>query len=288
MSFTHKLNKLPKSTVEAVVSIKWNEIQKAYEQTFERIKGIIEIEGFRKGKAPKEVVEKHLKKEDVYQETIRDLFPRIYQEIVQKEALKPITSPKIELVKAKENEDWEIKLQIAQKPNIVLGDYKANIKKLKGERKKDEIWVPGKDKEKKEPTVQDQKFLNEVLNLLLKEVKCEVPDLILEEELNRKLSQLVDDVSKLGLTMESYLASKNLTLDQLKAQYLKEIEDTYKLEFILLDIADQEKITVEKNEIEKLFEAIKDTKERKQAEANSYFYASILRKQKTLDFLTSL
>jgi len=102
------------------------------------------------------------------------------------------------------------------------------------------------------------------------------------------LTRLLDDIQKIGLTVDNYLKSKKLTMEQLKASYRKEIEDTYKLEFILSEIADRENISVEKEDLDKLFSNIKEEKERKAAEANSYFYASILRKQKTLDYLLSL
>jgi hypothetical protein len=54
-----------------------------------------------------------------------------------------------------------------------------------------------------------------------------------------------------------------------------------------LAIADKENITVEKQDLEKIFVNL-SPEERKKAEENSYFYASILRKQKTLDFLINL
>ena len=63
---------------------------------------------------------------------------------------------------------------------------------------------------------------------------------LVESELNRKLTQLLDDVQKIGLTVDSYLQSKGLTMERLKEQYTREITDMYKLEFILLDIADKE------------------------------------------------
>ena len=53
-------------------------------------------------------------------------------------------------------------------------------------------------------------------------------------------------------------------------------------------ISDKEDIKVEKTDLDKLFVNIKDEKERKKAEQNSYYYATILRKQKTLDYINSL
>jgi FKBP-type peptidyl-prolyl cis-trans isomerase (trigger factor) len=74
----------------------------------------------------------------------------------------------------------------------------------------------------------------------------------------------------------------------LKETYKKEIVDTYKLEFLLSELADKENITVTQKEIDTLFQSITDPKEKEAAKANSYFYASILRKQKTLDYLLGM
>ena len=77
-------------------------------------------------------------------------------------------------------------------------------------------------------------------------------------------------------------------MDQLKEKFTKEIQDTYKIEFLLNEIADKEKIQVENADLEKLFENIKDEAEKKTAKQNAYLYAAILRKQKTLDYLINL
>jgi trigger factor len=177
---------------------------------------------------------------------------------------------------------------LAEKPNIVLGDYKKVIKEAKAKTSKANIWVPGKDKDAKKPEEDKNKLLNEVLTALLKETKLEISDLVINEEINHRLSHLLDEIQKIGLTTENYLKSKNLTMDALKAQFKKETEDTYKLEFVLAEIADKENLKVEQEDLNKLFVNIKDDKERKIAEQNSYYYATFLRKQKTLDYLISL
>lgn len=288
--FSHQIKKLPKNTVEISVKITKDEVNKEYQKAFESLSRELTVEGFRKGNAPKAIAQKHIKKEDVYQQLLRDLLPRVYDDIVRKEALKPIISPKIELVNSKENEDWQILIKLAEKPLINLGDYKALIKEVKSKNKKEDIWVPGKDKTKNDTQTKmnKQKLLNEILTELLKKVKCEISDLIIEAELEQRLSKLLDDIQKIGLTVEAYLKSKGTNIDQLKQQFAREIEDTYKLEFILTEIANEADIKVEQSEIDKLLANLKDEKERELARQNSYFYATILRKQKTLDFLTSL
>jgi trigger factor len=285
----HTLKKLPKRTYEIDVTIPWSEIQTEYSKSFDALHQNLTVEGYRKGKAPKQIAEKHIKQDAVYNHLIRGMLPKIYDDIVKKEDLKPVMSPKIDLKSAKENEDWQVVMSVAEKPEIDLGDYKKTVTDAKAEAKKDEIWVPGKEEKKPEnPEAENQKKLNEILAALLQGVKCEISDLILEEELEGRLARLVDDIQKLGLTVDAYLKSRNLSMEDLRAQYKKEIEDTYKLEFILAEIAEKENITVDNKELEALFTHIKDEKERQAAQSNAYFYASILRKQKVLDFLISL
>ena len=289
--YTYKANKLPKSTTEVLVDVPWSDIKIEYEAAFEILRQNLTVEGFRKGKAPKELAEKHLKKDDVYQELVRTLISRVYREIVEKEKYSPVVSPKIDLVKAKENEDWQVKITIAEKPVVDLGDYKKVITEAKAELKKDAIWVPGKDQDPqdvKKQEEQKQKGLNLALDALLKNAKCDIPELIIEAEMENRLSRLVDDVQKVGLNMDSYLKSKNITIEDLRKQFTAEIENTYKLEFILAELADKENIIVGDEELGKVFAGIKEEKDRAAAQQNAYFYASILRKQKTIEFLMGL
>lgn len=288
--YTHSINKLPKNTLEILLTLTWSKIEAEYAKSFDELHQDLAIEGFRKGKVPKDLAVKHIAKDTVYNHLIRQILPSIYTEIVEKEKLKPIVAPKIELVKAKENEDWEVKMLIAEKPDVKLGDYKEKIKKAKAELKTEDIWVPGKEEQKPEQKQEQKKQaqFQAVLTTLMKDVECEIPDIVIEEELNARLTKLVDDIQKVGLTPEAYFKSKNTTLEDMKKQLAQEIEETYKLEFILQEIADAEKIEVETAEMEKMFAEVRDEKQRQMAQQQAYYYASIMRKQKTLDFLTNL
>lgn len=287
---THSIKKQPKSTVEILVKIPWADIQSAYKTSFDILHTQFEMVGFRKGKVPKELAEKNIEKDKVYSHLIREIMPKIYENIVKEEKLQPILSPKIELVKAKENEEWELKIIVAEKPVINLKDYKKKVQEAKKGLKVDEIWVPGKEPQtaETEKSKTKEKTLNVSLEALLAESECELPPLLIEEELNRRLSQMVDDVQKIGLTMEKYLQTRNLTLDLVKERLTREITDMYKLEFLLQMIADEEKLEVKQEELAALFSNIKEEKDRKAAESNAYFYASVLRKQKALDYIIGL
>ena len=121
--YTHTLKKLPKGTFEITVKMPWAMIEKETEKAFQTLAEMLEVEGYRKGKAPKELAKKQIKKEAIYQQIIRTLFPDIYAEIIKKEELKPVISPRVDLKQAKENEDWELVFTLAEKPSVKLGDY---------------------------------------------------------------------------------------------------------------------------------------------------------------------
>ncbi|QQG43900.1 MAG: hypothetical protein HYW86_03450 [Candidatus Roizmanbacteria bacterium] len=287
----HSLKKLPRNTFQVDVKVSWDEVKEEYRKSSLTLLNELTVEGYRKGKAPKQIAEKHLPKKRIYDHLIKNLLQKLYEDIIKQENLKPVVSPKVDLVKAKENEDWEFSILLAEKPEVVLGDYKKNIKEAKEKNKKADIWVPGKDTEKeKKPSEGEnhQANLNIALSAVLSTSKVEISDLILEEEFNHRLARLLDDVQKLGLTIESYLKSKGITIDQMKEKIKKEIEETYKLEFILSEVAEKEDITVDQKDLDALFSNIKNEAERKAAQENAYLYATILRKQKTLEFLSNL
>jgi len=271
----YTIKKLTKNVTEIVASLKRAAIAKEEEVVFENLRRDLKVEGFRKGKAPAAVAKKHLSADKITEKAIQKLIGDLYGQIIKKTGLKPIVQPKITLLESKPKTDWKVKFTIAEKPTIDLGDYKKKIKKAKA--------GIVKDKSKKE-----DKSLNVSLETLLKTAKIEIADLVVEDELNRRLSALVDDVRRIGLTIDKYARSKNTTVDKIKEDIKKQIIDTYKIEFLLAEIADREKIVVDQKEIDKLFSQIKDEKERKTAQANAYHYASVLRKQKTLDFLKNL
>src|SRR3990167_10218383 len=282
---------LGKNTFQFDVNVTWSQVQDKYDAAFDQIAAETQIEGFRRGKAPKNILSKHIKKDLVYKKLVELLIPELYSDLIKQEDLKPLVPPQVSLLKAKENEDWSLRFLVAEKPIVDLMDYKSEVKNAILEEKKSDIWVPGKDKQKEsdaQKKEQQSRLLNKILETLLIKTKVEISNLIIEQELNKKLSQLLDDVNKIGLTVESYLESKKETIDSIKNKFKKEIEDTYKLEFIFEAIAEEAKLTVEKADIDALITQTKDEASRQQIEQNSYFYASILRRQKTIDYLLSL
>jgi len=281
------INRQEDKTIELTITIPWSKVKESFDKLSEKALSYIKVEGFRKGKAPKNLAKDKVDKEKVYQEVIKQIVPAFYLQAVKEHNLRPIVSPKIELLKAKESEDWQFKVSVCEKPEIKLGDYKKAIRKLK-QAKRTKIWVPGeKAQEHKNKKTQEQKpNLNEVLEAVLKVVKVKIPGILLEDQVNRMLTNLLDEIKKLGMTVDQYLKAKGKTIDLLKEEYKRSAEKTLSLEFVLEKIADSEKITVSDKEIDELINKEKDKKIQDQLKTQKYYLASLLRRQKTLNVLS--
>lgn len=280
---TTTIKQLPKSSAELEIKISWDEIKETYQKIFDEVAKSTIVEGFRKGKAPKDLVEKKVNKTKVYEEVVKDIVPKAYSKAVSDNKLVPVTSPKIEVLKAKEGEEWMLKATIALRPKIDLKNYKDKIKELK--KGKVKIWTPGQKEAKKDD---GKPSIDELINTILQEVDIELPELLVTEEANRLLSNLIDQTQKLGLSVEQYLMSKGKTTEQIRAEYAIQAAKNLTIEFALAEIADKESITVTPKDLEDLISKIENPTERENLKKDSYYLAHLLRQQKTLDYLNSL
>ena len=287
------LQKQTDGTINLTITIPSSEVKKTWDKRVDEAVNNAQLKGFRKGKAPRELVEKNLDREKIREEVLRELLPKYYVQAVNENQLKPIMNPKIHVEKLEDRETlseakgWQFIAQTCEAPQIQLNDYKKGVSSVTAKSK---IIVPGK--EKVEPK------LDEIVKALLESVSITIPQILIEAEVDRLLSQSLDEIKKLGLTLEQYLSSTSRTAESLREEYRKKAENDIKFEFAMQKIAEVEKITVEEKEIEEAIQkakpkagqplAEKDEKERKILENNRYLLASILRQQKTLDFLKNL
>lgn len=292
MQFTEKIEKQGNHSIKIEVTIAWLEIDKAKEKALKVLAKSTNVKGFRKGKAPLNIVKETLGEQRLLEEASKDVLTHIYSDLIKKHDLKPFLDPKITLLKAPQGGDWQFRFEIAQTPIITkMPDYRRIAKEVSAEQKKADIWVPGKDEPKKtEENIKENqnKKIQSIFNRLLKETEIEISPLILSAEVNRRLTALYDEIKQLGLSVEQYLQSKKLTAASLREKLEQETQELYKSEFILDQIADKEKIIVEEKDLESIYKQAKNDQEKALYKQSSYLYSRLLRKQKTLDFLASL
>ncbi len=283
------LARLTDGTVQLTITIPKDEVKKAYEKVLAETVEKTEIPGFRKGKAPQKLVEEKTDKNKIYELVLQKIIPQIYIEAVEEHKIQPIMAPKIELLHAKEEEDWEIRATTCERPEVELGNYKEAVKKGLSSNK---IWTPSDEAAKTPNNTEsaEEEKMQKLIQTLLDSTTITLPAVLTEDELNRTLSNLISQTEKLGLTIDQYLSSIGKTTEQIRAEYQKKVEDNLKLEFILDAIANQEKIEVSDKEIDALVTATGD--EKLKSDLNSGFSRTylqrILARRKTLDFLTKV
>jgi FKBP-type peptidyl-prolyl cis-trans isomerase (trigger factor) len=289
---TSTIQRLPDNTIELLITVPWSSIDASYNTVVEEMVKQAEVAGFRKGKAPRAVVEEKLDKTKVYEDVLKRVIPDAYAQAVKEQNIRPIVSPKIELKEATEKKDWSIRALTCEKPTVTLGAYKKAITDLKSAKAK-KIWVPGQDpsassgqgQEKDKP---QKPNLDELLKALFENVSVPIPSLLIEHEVNRLLSDLIDQTKKLGMSVEQYLSSTNRTVDSVRKEYEEQSRRTLTLEFALEEIADKEGVLISDDDIDTVIKTAKTDQEKKSLEAQRYYIASVLRRQKTIDFLASL
>ncbi len=271
------INKNDNGTIELTVTIPTDLVKKTRQEILDEHVKVEELPGFRKGMAPLDMVEKSLGEEHIREDILKKLLPLAYVEAVKEHGLNPVINPKINVQKIDEGSDWVFVALTAEGPKITLGNYKEAVKKVTAKGK---IVVPGKE--------QTPVSFNDVSEELLKIATLQVPGIIVDQEVERLLAQTLDEVKRLGLTLDQYLASTGRNIDALKLEYAGKAEKDIKLEFILQEIANQEVIKVEEKEIDEAIAQSKTEAERQNLQNNRNLLSNIIKQQKTPDFLRNL
>ena len=106
------------------ITLPAEEVNKGFKKAVAKIAGQVNIPGFRKGKAPRNIIEMHYGKEAVKQEAFELVANQCYTEALEQEKLIPVSDPKVEDSVFEENEDMELTIKVTLKPEVKLGDYK--------------------------------------------------------------------------------------------------------------------------------------------------------------------
>jgi FKBP-type peptidyl-prolyl cis-trans isomerase (trigger factor) len=277
----------PDNTIQLTITINKAVVKKSYNQQLAEAVKKAKIPGFRKGKAPKKLVEEKTDKNKVYEAVIQKLVPEAYLEAIKEHQLNPIIAPKVEILNAKEGEDWQIRAITCEAPQIELKNYQAEIKKNLAPTK---LWTPGKDKGKEEKEPSHEEKVQKVIETLLKLAQFSLPSILVEDELNRSLSSLINQANSLGMTIDQYAQSIGKTTTQLRQEYQSRVEEELKLLLILNEVVKREKVEVSDKEIDDLAKASGDQKLAKQLAdpLQKEYLRGILARRKVLEKLASL
>ena len=123
MSYT--VENLEKSMAKITITVDADAFEEAMVKSYNKNKKNISIQGFRKGKAPRKMVEKLYGPEVFYEDAANFAIPDAYEEAAKESGLEIVSRPEIDVVEIEKGKDFIFTATVAVKPEVTLGDYKG-------------------------------------------------------------------------------------------------------------------------------------------------------------------
>ena len=127
-----KIEKLPENLVKVDIEVPAKEAIEYYNNASKRLAQYVNIPGFRKGKAPRNVVEQHIGEERIKYEALEAALPRIFSEVIKENDFDVVAQPYVESFDFKVGENLKITAKIELRPEITLGEYKGLTVEVEG------------------------------------------------------------------------------------------------------------------------------------------------------------
>ncbi len=368
---------LPKGLVEFKVVVDEKEFENYHQKAFTIVQQAVEVDGFRKGNAPEELVIKKYGDMVVLEEMANLALREAYVKAVEEHKVNPISEPQVAITKIAKGNPLELTITVPVMPELTLPAYKKIAKEAvtdgetvsvtdkdiddvleelrkgrntqhnhehhahdghdhsdhdhssheghdhtegdhthteavaevtEGEAKK-EVALPElndefaqsfgdtfktlaelKTKVGENLKLEKEQKLREkrrtaIMEKLVAETKADLPEVIIEGELNNMLHQMKQDITRFGGTWEEYLIHSKKTEDEIKADWKDDAHKRAMSQLILHKIAQSEKLSASEEEVEvelvRLLATVQDADEER---AKAYLYQA-LTNDKVLKFL---
>jgi len=119
------VEKLPTSEALLEVDLSWDELEKASDKAYRKLVQKVDVQGFRRGRAPRSLLERKLGKEYIYQEGIDDLISETYRQALKEHELTPISKPELDAPVFEVGQPYHFSLKVPIITPVVLGDYRS-------------------------------------------------------------------------------------------------------------------------------------------------------------------
>ena len=120
-----QVEKLEKNMAKLTIEVSAEELEKALQNAYQKQKSKISIPGFRKGKVPRQMIEKMYGAEIFYDDAANELIPKAYSDAYDECELDIASQPKIDVVQIEKGKPFIFTEEVAVKPEVTLGEYKG-------------------------------------------------------------------------------------------------------------------------------------------------------------------
>ena len=119
------MEKLSSNKVKLDFVVEAARFDEAMEKAYRKNRSRISVPGFRKGKAPRKVIEMQFGEGVFYEDAIDELFPSVYSEAIKEHGIEPVDRPEFDLKTIGSGKDLEFSVEVFVKPDVTLGQYKG-------------------------------------------------------------------------------------------------------------------------------------------------------------------
>jgi len=135
-----QVEKLEKNMARLTIEVSAEELEKAIEGAYRKNKNRISVPGFRKGKAPRKMLEQLYGREIFYEDAANALVPGAYEKALEECTEEIVSSPKIDIVQIEAGKPFIFTAEVALEPGVTLGQYKGvTVDKISTEVTEEEV-----------------------------------------------------------------------------------------------------------------------------------------------------
>ena len=275
--------KLEKSMVELQFSIDAETFKAAVNNAFKREGKKYAIPGFRKGKAPRHMIEKMYGSDIFHYDAVNDLFPEAYEAAVKEAKIDVVGRPDPEVVSMSEADGVVLKVKVAVKPEEYqaeeLAGKDATFKIKLHEVKYKELPALDDDfaKDVSEYDTLDelkdsirnniktnldkqaeQKVENDLMDQVIANMKADIPDAMVDSRIDELVQDFEYRISQQGLKLADYLKYMGMNIEQFRAQFKEQADKQVKMRLAMEAIVAKEGITASDEEFEEEVKRIAD------------------------------
>jgi trigger factor len=116
---------LPPRQLSLDIEVEQERLDRAMDEAYRRLSGRVDVPGFRRGKAPRSMVERMIGRDRIMEEALDHLVPEVVSEAIEQEKVEPYTRPRVESI---EFDPLRLKAIVGLAPAVTLGDYKDNLR----------------------------------------------------------------------------------------------------------------------------------------------------------------
>lgn len=348
------VKKLPKSEIEIEGELAADVFETYFNKALKRLGENVEIDGFRKGKVPENVLLSKIPEAQILAEMAEMALMENYPKIIEDEKIEAISRPEIGITKLARNNPLGFKIKTAVIPEMELPDYKKiaketisdisvgekdttvkdeeventimDIRKSRAPKvhmaehvhKEGEVHTEdGKMPEPELPEFNDEfvkalgpfenvadfktklkdniklekenqlkeKTRLKIVEKIIDETKVDMPEILIEVELDKILYRMESDITQMGLKFEDYLKHINKTIEDIRKEFRGDAEKKAKLALVLNKISKEENISADKEQVAKEVAMILEHYKDADPERAELHAENVLTNEKVFQFL---